>query len=98
MKKFNEFHKIYESNIIDLNSVKNYAINNLGLELEEQDSKKIEFYYSNYSSNVYIYTNGKVEIYSTWNESFNRKIEKAEDLGDVISDYDTWYEEQEQQD
>ena len=32
------------------------------------------------------------------NESFDRTIKKAEDLGDVISDYDTWYEEQEQQD
>lgn len=88
--------KTFESFIneaIDLDSVRAYLENSWGMEVDTQDKKEVVLDHADFSANFHIDKKGNVKVYST-HDTWNAKIKKIDDLDDVVRDFESWYEEQ----
>jgi len=92
--------KTFESFIneaIDLDAIRAYLEDSWDMEVDTQDKKEVVLDHADFDANFHIDRKGNVEVYSTYN-TYNAKIKKIGDLDDVVRDFESWYEEQMDQD
>lgn len=92
MKHIKLFEEFINEAVINLNDVKKYLEDNLGLEYQDENQDFVEFFSDEYSANVEVYKNGNVEIHSGASKSFIRKIKKVEDLYQIYTKFGQWYD------
>lgn len=94
-KNYKEFSNLNENNNtnIDFEELKSWIDTNDFL-LNQEDENELSFDIEDYSGSATVKSDGSVEIHTTYNDPFKAKIEKVSDMYKVISDYEEWYQNQ----